>query len=365
MANKISNGQRKRTMVYSNVKKKADEKSALQRANRIDLDDEFFIGMENDSKKAKQNVQAKQQKQKKKNVQKNEKLKKAEAQKSHRLDKKDIAKKQQKQKKVAEQESEKIIKEHTQSKIYFQKKRAIKRMGIALLLFILIIGGIIYFMLSPIFNIKQIQVSNNKFIQAQDIINLSGILVGNNTFKFSAIEAENKIESNPYIQKAKVKRNIFEGKVQIEIEERIATIMLEYGNSFVYINNQGYILEIATQKIDSPIIKNYSTPLEDIKPGNRLSKDDLEKLENVLAIIEIANANGLENMITYIDIKDAKDYVITIESEGKTIYLGDCSDLSTRMLYIKEMLERERGFEGEFYVNMDLNEGNPVFREKV
>ena len=52
-------------------------------------------------------------------------------------------------------------------------------------------------------------------------------------------------------------------------------------------------------------------------------------------------------------------------SEDKTIYLGKCSNLSTQMLYIKEMLEREKGIEGEFFVDMDLNISNPVFREKV
>ena len=54
-----------------------------------------------------------------------------------------------------------------------------------------------------------------------------------------------------------------------------------------------------------------------------------------------------------------------LESEDKTVYLGDCSDLSTQMLYIKKMIQREKNIEGEFFVNMDLNNANPVFREKV
>ena len=141
--------------------------------------------------------------------------------------------------------------------------------------------------------------------------------------------------------------------------------MLEYGNSYVYINNQGYILEISSNKLNTPIIKGYVTPLEEVKPGNRLNKNDLERLKVVLNIIELANSNGLEGLITQINIEDDKNYKIIIESEDKTIYLGECTDLSTQMLYIKEMLKREKGIEGEFFINMDLNKNKPVFREKV
>ena len=151
----------------------------------------------------------------------------------------------------------------------------------------------------------------------------------------------------------------------MNITERTATLMLEYGNSYVYINNQGYILEISPVKLDSPIIKGYTTPIEDVKPGNRLSKDDLERLEVVLKIIETAQSAGIENLITQIDIKNKKNYVMVLESEDKTVYLGKCGDISTQMLYIKEMIQREKGIEGEFFIDMDLNTSNPVFREKV
>ncbi|MBR2587858.1 MAG: FtsQ-type POTRA domain-containing protein [Bacilli bacterium] len=238
-------------------------------------------------------------------------------------------------------------------------------MSAIFLLLVLLIGATIYVFLSPIFNIKSIEVINNSNISSKQIINLSGLSTNENILKFSKKEAENKIASNPYIEEVKIKTNIFSNKVEINVKERVATLMLEYGNSYAYINNQGYILEISTQPINSPIIKGYVTPLEEIKPGHRLCKDDLERLETVLKIIETANSNGIGNLITHLDIKDKKDYAIFLESEDKTVYLGTCSDLSTQVLYIKEMLEREKGIEGEFFVDMNLNTSNPVFREKV
>ena len=357
----MAKNERKRTMVYSNVNKKgvnkkADSISASRNEEIIDLDNEVVIGLASFPKP--NEVKKKKKNKKLKGGQPGDKV----AQKSQ--------KKEQTTNKVVrkkiEVDQEKIIQPLTpQDKIRIQKRSVIKKMGVILLLLILLIGASVYFLLSPIFNLKKINVINNNYITDEQIINLSEIKVNENIFKFSKKHAEKNILSNPYIENVKISRNIFNDSVKIDVKERVATLMLEYGNSYVYINNQGYILEITTAKIDSPIIKGYVTSLEDVKPGNRLNKDDLERLEVVLSIIETANSNGIGDLITYIDVSNPKDYVMILETEDKTVYLGNCFDLSTQMLYVKEMIQREKGIEGEFFINMDLNNTNPVFREKV
>ena len=62
--------------------------------------------------------------------------------------------------------------------------------------------------------------------------------------------------------------------------------MLQYGNGYVYIDGQGYILEISDQKIDKPIIKGYSTPEGDLQLGNRLKEEDLQRLDTVIKIAD-------------------------------------------------------------------------------
>ena len=49
----MSKGERRRTLVYSNVNKKADSKSALRNKDLIDLDDEVIIGLPNNNKSKK------------------------------------------------------------------------------------------------------------------------------------------------------------------------------------------------------------------------------------------------------------------------------------------------------------------------
>lgn len=51
---------------------------------------------------------------------------------------------------------------------------------------------------------------------------------------------------------------------------------------------------------------------------------------------------------------------------GKTVYLGNASDINTRMLYLKGILEEERGNGGDVIINGELNSDRGViFRKKV
>ncbi len=371
----MSKNERRRTIVYSNVNKKADSKSASRNNDVIDLDNEIVIGLASFPPPQNGNKQ-KENKQKKRSLSKNKKNGQASKKINNDILGKELKKQANKSNtKVSNKNTSKQVANNKESvnktkmtmeeKIRRKKIKILKRMSVVILMFVLLICGLVYFFLSPIFNVKSIEVTNNNYITKEQIINSSGIKMNENMFKFSKKEVKNNILSNPYIEDVKVSRNIFNDKIEIDIKERTATLMLEYGNSYVYINNQGYILEISTVKLDSPILKGYVTPLEQVKPGNRLNKGDLERLETVLQIIEAANSNDLGQLITQIDIKDTNDYIMVLESEDKTVYLGDCSNLSTQMLYVKDMVTRSKGVEAEFFVDMDLNTGRPVFREKV
>ena len=209
---------------------------------------------------------------------------------------------------------------------------------------------------SNIFSIKTIIVNDNSILSDDTIISVSGIEKYTNIFGFRKKNAINNIESNAYIEKAKVKRS-FPSTVEITVKERIPTFMLQVADSYVYINNQGYILEISNERLNIPILAGTTTDLINIKPGNRINEDDLKKMNTVIKIFEIAKSNDLSDLITKIDISDTKNYIIILENEGKKVYLGDCSDsdLNTKMLYLKSIIDASQGRAGDVYLNVDLN----------
>lgn len=247
-----------------------------------------------------------------------------------------------------------------------KKRKVILKIVKWLTLIAIVIGGIIYAMLSPIFNINEIIVQGNNKISSETIISLSELNVDENIFKYRTSDVEEKIKQNAYIDTVHIKRNL-PNQVEITVLEREATYKLSYGNAYAYINNQGYILEITSVKGTIPLITGYSTSEENIKEGNRLCTEDLEKLEDVLEIMEAASSvdDNLRKVIKEIDISDNNNYILDLTSEKKEVYLGDVSNLSTKMLWINEFIEREDGIEGTIMLNVDLNNDMPYFNEKV
>lgn len=251
-----------------------------------------------------------------------------------------------------------------QQQIAIKKKKAILKIVKVLTLIIVIIGVSIYVALSPLFNIKEINVTGNSKLSKEEIISLSELKTDENTFKVSKKNIKNKVKANAYIENVKIRRKLPD-KVEIIVVERVATYMIPFANSYIYINNQGYMLEITSQKAEMPAIVGISTPEEELHEGQRLISEDLVKLGEVLQIMESANANELVDLITKIDISNRQDYILTLEKEKKAIHLGDVSNLSTKMAYVKKILNDEKGVEGEILVNTDLTNKGAVFRKKV
>lgn len=235
-----------------------------------------------------------------------------------------------------------------------------------LILFIGVVSGIIAFATcSPIFNIQNIEVTNNKQLSPETIISLSELSIGQNIFKFWKSDVENKIKSSAYIENVELKR-VFPNKLQVNIEEREPKFSVPVLGEYAYISTQGYVLEIAQNQLNLPIITGISTKEEEIKAGTRLNNEDLTELEIILKIMNAMKENQLDKEVTSIDISNKNDYIIYMQNEKKKIYLGDGSNLSNKMLYVIAIINEEKDKEGEIFANGDLNQKFKVyFREKV
>ena len=308
-----------------NKSKIKNKKEATKEDNSFDFDDEIVIG-----------------------ISKNEETKKENRKKS---------KKKTKKNKI---NNTRISNETNEKKPKTKKHKMAKYV----FLFIIIIGAIIAFMMSPVFDVKKINVIGNSKLTVDEVKSLSGIEIGKNAFMMSMGKAQRNIKENPYVEDVIVSRSL-PSEINIEVTERVATYMIEFVNGFVYINNQGYMLEISDQKIQAPMISGVNTPIEEFEAGNRLNKDDLQKLETVLKIMETMNSYGLAELISEINIADKSNYIIQMESEGKTVYLGNASNLNKRIELLKEIVEKEKGIQSEVFINKDINKYNVYTREKI
>lgn len=264
-----------------------------------------------------------------------------------------------------EKEQKRIKELDKQAEKRNKRNKKVKNILKIILLLGVIIGGTIFSMTSPIFNIKEIQVTNNNITPSDTVISLSELKLDENIFKFNKYNVKNKIKENAYIEDVKIHRKI-PNVVQIEITQRQPKYSIDFMGKYAYINSQGYILEVADTNNGLPIIQGIATNEEEIVPNSRLNEDDLTSLENIIKIMDIAKENNLDTKVTSIDITNKNQYSIYIQEEKKIIHLGENTNLGNKMLYAISIMEKEKGIEGDIYVNGDLNNKfQPYFREKV
>ena len=234
-----------------------------------------------------------------------------------------------------------------------RKYRIIKFIFKLLIFIALLTGLVVYAFTSPIFNVSEIRILGNDKFTDEEYLNLSELKTGENIFNFRKSKIINNIKTNGYVESVKIKRKL-PTKVEITIEERTPTylISLEEGQ-FAYINNQGYILEKSEIKLPLAIITGILTKTENIIEGNRLENEDLEKLQNVIQIMDSMKNIEIKEELSKIDITNKSNYILTFEQEAKEAYLGDVSNLSSKILYMKFVLEEQQGIPGTIYLNQE------------
>lgn len=235
-----------------------------------------------------------------------------------------------------------------------------------LFIFILVIIAIWGILHTRLFGVKNIVIINNNHLTEEEIISISGVNQGDNIYKRSSKEIKDSLFENAYIEDATIKKKL-PNTIEINIVERNINYMIQFSDTYVYLNNQGYMLEQTTEKANVPIIVGLSTDQNSVVIGGRLNTDDLSKMNKIIKICELAKVNELSEFISKIDISNEKNYVVEMESRGKIINFGDCSnysDLNTKMLYLTSILAVTDNSREEIFLNVDLNT-NKVYSRPI
>ena len=348
----------KKKVVRKKKNKKTTEENKEKDNELFSFDNEIVIGVTKKQEPKKQiEKNSKNKNTKKKNVKKKEPTKGVQKEQVKKKETKKSSSKNNNKKQVQKE----TIKEQEKRNKKKRKIVGIIKYGSLAILFVIVI---LCAMFSPLFNIKTIEVEGNELISKNEIISLSQIQIDENTFKLNKRKIIKQIKENAYIDEVTIARKL-PSNIIIKVEERKPAYLLEYAGSYIYLDKQGYMLEINTEKLELPILQGASTETSDFAVGNRLCEEDLEKLSSLIKIMELAKINEISNLITRIDIENKQNIKLIFETKDKIAYLGDSTNLIDKIPLVKKILEENESKAGEIFVNMDLNKENPIFRERV
>lgn len=303
-----------------------------------------------------------------KEKEKAEKIKRIKEQKvkKAREEKKRLLIEQEKLRKEQEKEEKRLQKGARLNDPEFQRKR--KRRRTKILIFVVffgIISGLFGLACSPIFSIKNVEISGNNHVSETEIRNLLNIKEGDNLFLTFNFVIRKRLEPNAYIKDVTVRRKL-PNTLSVEVKEREIEFVFAKEDTYYYFDKDGKFLEKSTQPIIGKIeIKGYKTDVDKLEINDTFSNEDLKKLEDINEIIKTAEKQQIADLITYIDVSDQKDYRLYLQTENKIVHMGNMEMIEDKMLFVKKILEKEKGNSGEIFVNRDLNKYDPYFRQNI
>lgn len=198
-----------------------------------------------------------------------------------------------------------------------------------------------------LFNCAQITVSGNDKYSEDEIVEKSGVKIGDNLLHIKKSDAErNIIDALAYIDDAKVEKS-FPTKVSITVTEAEKQYCVSDGGVTAIISRKGKIIEHGGAD-GLPLVKGYEP--ETVEVGKWLSSKTEGKTDIPAEIFEAADAAGLKN-ITEIDMTDKFSVNIVVENRI-ILELGPAEKVQSKLLVAVELINKEIG--KDEYVTLHL-----------
>lgn len=248
-----------------------------------------------------------------------------------------------------------------------RKKEKRKKTSVAVSTFLLIfitIGVIAGCLVTPVFDITEIQAIDGNNVRAAEIKRYFLETKGKNTFLIDTSEIEKNIETHPYIYQATVTRQL-PNKLKAEYKERKPYAFLKYIESYVLMDKYGSILEIKQENDmpELPII--YGIETEEFIPGKKLDGVANLKFENVVYLLETATHIGFDYTISEVNYTDTDEMRLSITETNIEIVYGSIERtiLNDKVTYLNEILKELSNKKGTLDISSNNYAEKVIFKE--
>lgn len=223
-------------------------------------------------------------------------------------------------------------------------------LGSILAAVVLIVGVVLC--LTVFFHIASIEVTGDEIYNHGQIIEASGIQVGENLFLISAKEAAENIErALPYVESAQIKRSL-SCTVTIQVTAAKAVAALDNGESYTLLNASGKVLEDGVMTINDGMILMIPGEITAAIPGETVefaAEGALEDMVSTLKTFSDAELIG----ITELDVRDSTNIKARYK-DRILLELGAAATVPGKIDFVKATLERSEINTPEFKGTIDF-----------
>lgn len=189
---------------------------------------------------------------------------------------------------------------------------------------------------SSIFSVKRIEVRGTDQLSKSQVVDMSGVSLGDNIFRLELEAAHASLVANPWIRSAKLERQ-FPAIVRIRIRERAPVVALSSPEAIHLLDRTGFVLARRAPLTDTglPVITDIDGRVE---VGRRFRN---KVLSDVLKAF-LSLSEDLRGTIDTIQAP-AADKLVFITREGLEIDYGKAEDIEAKNEVINRVLKEESG----------------------
>ncbi len=257
---------------------------------------------------------------------------------------------------------ERIVNRTTQRRKKNKRKKLIVR---SVIFFLFLVIGVIL-VLTMFFNISEITVSGDAVYPAKDVVNSSGVVVGDNLIFISKDEINEKISTElPYVDSVKIKRHLPTG-LELIITRTEAKYAIIQDGYYTLLNKNGKVLESGLEFIGENITLLNMGEITSADIGTDIVPANEKVFDKLVLVSNACEECNLEN-ITSIDLSDI--YNIKLVYQGRiTLELGETDkDNTYKKLALGKSAIETQNEENEYYkgtINLTV-EGKGYWSEET
>ena len=231
--------------------------------------------------------------------------------------------------------------DNTNKEVRRKRKKILNRKKITIIFSVLFCA--VLFMLSPVFTIKNIEITSMDKYSKDEICEMLNLKAGTNMFLFNRFAASKILKNNYYVEDYNISYK-FPDTVKIDIKERKVRGYVPYMGSYLYIDEYGRVLEINSEMSSAlPVVEGLK--FDTFSLGEKINAENKEAFEIMVNIAQLMNKYELLDIVVKIDVSDTSKvmaYVNNIE-----VNLGDMSNgdqkIRTMAEVVKNLGQNDRG----------------------
>ncbi|KNZ43265.1 cell division protein FtsQ/DivIB [Acetobacterium bakii] len=223
-----------------------------------------------------------------------------------------------------------------------KRKRIVKR-SITTLVILALIGVISFFvyqaMEQGLFNVTEIEVVGNEIIDAQSVIDASGIQIGESIFLVDLNRANYQINALLNLDDLEITK-IMPNKILVRMQESTPICAINFEDKVTYISRDYKLIENGDylRKTDIPIIiGSESVTISDI--GKKVVVEPYWRFDTIMNILKDLQDNSKLNKISEVRMTDNNTYEI-VTKNGSILIVWDYDNFAENENYINNTLDQ-------------------------